>query len=136
MYKIPVDEEALEIDEEEHLRQEVESIATNSYFAGENEDMRNNVRIIVAAIHLGTNADKLASFLGLNRDHFVRPRVRRLRENGIFVQGTLKQRGHVVMDVSEDAFRGRKGMQRVFLWFTMAALVAEGIAVRTTRGFA
>lgn len=110
---------------EDEVHRAVEDVALDPFFAGESEDFRNTVRMIVAAIYLGPNADNLARFLGLNRDKFVRPRAKRLRENGIFIEGGPESPGKVGVDA--DTFESE---QKFTLWLVLAGLVAEGLAVR------
>jgi len=115
---------------ENEVRQKVEEIVQNPQVGDVGEDERNTLRIIVAALFLGTDADRLAKFLRLNRDKFVRPRAKRLRESGIFIQGTLRQRGQVGVDA---AVFEAKTDRKFFLWLTLAGLVAEGLAFRVEK---
>lgn len=69
-------------DKEEALKK-IETAVADEMFAGE-PWVRNNVRILLAGLYVGLDADNIAKFLGLNRDKYVRPRVRTLRQEGIF----------------------------------------------------
>lgn len=91
----------------------IESMVSQ-FYAGD-EDVRNTLRLVVAASIIGTNADKLASLLGLNRDKFVRPRAKRLRDNGIWVDGKIAV---YTLSTSDEDIR---------LGILLAALVAEDL---------
>lgn len=109
---------------DEEVLAKIEEIVAEPFFRSENEDLQNSYRIILAACMLGTtNADKLARFLGLNRDKCVRPRAKLLRENGIFLED-----GKVGVD--EDAFEGEDD-HRLNVWLMLAGLCAEGVIHRT-----
>jgi hypothetical protein len=47
------------------------------------KDIRNCILILLAFFHVGGDGDSIATHTGLSRK-FVRPRVKRLRENGVF----------------------------------------------------
>jgi hypothetical protein len=68
---------------EEPLDSEANTQSLLSNYEEESEDVKNCIRILVAAFHVGFNSDKIAKYTQLSRD-FVRPRVKRLRENGVF----------------------------------------------------
>lgn len=117
---------------EDYVRDYVEKVAADPFFAYKEEPgFLDSLRIIVAAFFLGTNADRLARFLGLNRDDFVRPRAKLLRESGIFTQGTVGMPGKVVLD-AEVADDPDDSQGFISIWLILASLVAEGIVVRTS----
>jgi len=95
-------------------RQAVENIVSDPYWAGEEPQFRDSLRIVVGAHVFGPNADKIARGLGLNRDKFVRPRARRLRESGIWRDGGV--------EAPDD--------DNPLLDLTMQGLVAEGLVCR------
>jgi hypothetical protein len=53
----------------------------------ENEDRRAIAEMIVVGLEIGANADTVARVTGLNRDKFVRPKAKLLRENKCWVKG-------------------------------------------------
>ena len=66
----------------------IEDMVKTSFTPGDQET-RDTLRMVIAACYVGTNQDKLARLLGLNRDKFVRPRARRLRDAGLWVDGEI-----------------------------------------------
>jgi hypothetical protein len=86
-------------------------------YGEESEQHKNTIRVLLATMLVGPNADKIAKFLDLNRDNFVRPRVKRLRQNGI-LQGR-----EILCDWDDE----RTGNMSVLL----DALVAEGLIIRS-----
>jgi len=98
--------------------QEIEKVAQDPFFSEDSFPVRDSVRILLASLHVGPNADKIARFLGLNRDTVVRPRVKRLRANGVFQDCEIvcewdnKESGHMSL--------------------LLDALVAEGLIARTS----
>lgn len=55
------------------------------------EESKDGARMLmVAALVTGPDADRVAMATGLNRDKFVRPRAKRLRENGRWVGRTVR----------------------------------------------
>jgi len=88
-------------------------------FTPADEDAKNTLRLVAASLPYGTNADNLARILGLNRDKFVRPRAKRLRDSGVWAEGQLAMS---ILHGSEDELR---------LVVFFGALVAEGL-VETT----
>lgn len=80
--------QALDADPEDEVRLAIEAMLADTFKFGD-EDTKDCYRLVVAATHLGTSADKLASYLGLNRDKFVRPRAKRLRDAGLWVDGKV-----------------------------------------------
>lgn len=69
-------------------------------------------------MYIGTNADKIARLLGLNRDKFVRPRARRLRDNGVWEGDKVT----ICWDEDND--------DTVLMAILLDAMVAEGDLVR------
>lgn len=53
----------------------------------EDEDRRAIAEMIIVGLEIGANADKVAKVTGLNRDKFVRPKAKLLRENECWVNG-------------------------------------------------
>lgn len=103
---------------EEEARQAIQEAV--DCFPDEDESILNSLRILVASCFLGPNADKIAKFLDLNRDKVVRPRAKRLRQNGIWTQdGKIAL---VCQDESTD--------EEVSLSLLLDAMVAEGLLVR------
>ena len=100
----------------EEIRQVIEEIVADPFFTMNSDEERDTLRLLVASCHLGTNADKLAKFLGLNRDKFVRPRAKRLRENGVWEDGQVCLDGETPEEVS--------------LALVLAVLCAEGFIKR------
>lgn len=84
-------------------------------FTPGDEDTRNTLRLVAAATHFGTNGDKLAKILDLNRDKFVRPRAKRLRDAGIWEDGQIAVK--TLTDTEDDDW----------LKLFVAALVAEDL---------
>jgi hypothetical protein len=115
---------------EADIRRLIEEIVNDPYLGDIEADARNSMRMIVAATFLGPEPDKLARFLGLPRDNFVRPRAKRLREAGIFISGRGHALGHVGID--EAVFEGENGSLncRFLIWLSVAGLVADGLALR------
>jgi hypothetical protein len=105
------------VDKDQAL-QEIEKVAQDPFFSEGSFPVRDSVRILLASLLVGPNADKIARFLGLNRDTVVRPRVRHLRENGVFQDCKIvcdwynKENGHMAL--------------------LLDALVAEGLIARTS----
>lgn len=106
---------------DDEVRTQVEIIVSDPFFKAESEDMMASIRIVVASCFAGTNADRIAKILGLNRDKIVRPRAKRLRENGVWKDG------RVVVDQSA-AEAEEDGPLKIAL--VLMALVAEGLVVR------
>jgi hypothetical protein len=102
----------------EQTLQEIERILQDPFFSEDNFPVKDSVRILLASLQVGPNADRIARFLGLNRDTVVRPRVKRLRANGVFqgceivCEWDNKESGHMSL--------------------LLDALVAEGLVARTS----
>jgi len=84
-------------------------------FPSADEDAKNTLRLVATSLVYGTSADKLAKVLELNRDKFVRPRAKRLRDSGLWVDGQLAVN---IVNGSE---------AEVHLAVLLAALVAEDL---------
>ena len=99
----------------EEGRQRIEEVVGDEFFAEETAQHKDTMRVLLATLLIGTDADSIARFLNLNRDKFVRPRIRRLRQNGV-LQGCT-----VVCDWYEEDGS---------VCLMLDALVAEGSIVR------
>jgi hypothetical protein len=87
-------------------------VAEHSIEAGS----KDTAKLLLAALCFGTtNADKLATLTGLNRDKFVRPRAKRLRE------GRIWRPEGIVTEYSDDAPEEQN------IEFLLHILVAEGL---------
>lgn len=93
-------------------RRTIESELSCDFWEGESDSLMNTVRILLSLLLVGTNADRIAKFLGLKRT-FVRVRVTALRQNEIV-------RGQRIC--AEEWFDEKYGQLACLL----DALVAEG----------
>lgn len=106
---------------DDEVRTQVEAIVADPFFKAESEEMMASIRIVVASCFAGTNADRIAKILGLNRDKVVRPRARRLREGGVWV-GDRVGVDSFALDAEEDG--------PMMIELVLMALVAEGLVAR------
>lgn len=83
-------------------------------------ERRDSAIILLAALVVGANADKVAKATGFNRDNVVRPRAKRLRDSSIWDKGTTYCEWF-----QEDPDKARTA-------FAMDLLVAEGEAIRVS----
>ena len=102
--------------EDVERRAVVERLVSDEYWADESDNFKDTLRILGASLYVGTSADRIARFLGLNRDKFVRPRVKRLRDNGVFVG----------REIHADWLDEKHGA----IHLAISALVAEGLIKR------
>lgn len=101
---------------EDEVRQEVEGVI-ESFFKG--EEGLDTMRVAIASVFLGPNADKIAKVLGLKRGS-VRLKGRRLRAGGLWGQRrVLVPKAALVNDAT------------MAVHFSLMALVAEGVVTRT-----
>jgi hypothetical protein len=87
----------------------------------ENEDRRSIAEMVLVGLEVGTYADKVARITGLNRDNFVRPKAKLLRDNGCWVDGKMAFSPEAMDDES-----GRYSAMEIIL----TVLVAEGRITR------
>jgi len=64
------------------MRVEIDEFANRFELTNDEKD---TARVVIAALFVGTDTDLVAKVTGLNRDKFVRPKAKKLRENGIWV---------------------------------------------------
>jgi hypothetical protein len=102
-----------------YQRQGIERIVGDPYWKFESPAFRDVIRIVVAALIYGPNADRIAKGLGLNRDKVVRPAAKFLRSNGLWTR-----EGVVAPWAAE-------GHPDPALEITMHALCAKGLACYT-----
>jgi hypothetical protein len=83
---------------------------------------RDTAKLLLYAINFGCrNTDELAAKVKLSRDHFVRPRAKRLRAAGIWDSKS----GHVMFEYAKGT------PEEMNFEFVMHVLVAEGLVTRT-----
>ena len=98
------------------FRKAIETVLSDPFFT--TSQYKDTLRLLLAATHVGTSDDALARFTGLNRDNFVRPRVKRLRSSGVWGRGVV----HCSWGSPEGC-----------LALLCDALVAEGVALRKAK---
>ena len=81
-------------------------------------DHRDTAKLLLYAIMVGTNPDKIAKASGLNRD-VVRAKAATLRENRVFVTEAFKKPGVIAYSAKDD--------QEANVEFLLWVLCAEGL---------
>jgi hypothetical protein len=66
------------------------------------ESRRSIAEMILVGLEIGTDADEVARITGLNRDKFVRPKAKLLRENGCWVHGKTAFSAESMDDDADD----------------------------------
>ena len=116
---LPEPEPEFDYETPEGMKAYIEYVVSDPYFQTEGGSLQDTIRILLASFFVGLSGDKIAKFLNLNRDDFVRPRVKRLREQGVWIgKNTL----------AIEWFDEEAGYMALLL----DAMVAEGAVVRSS----